>query len=48
MIYYFCVSYVLIGNTEGDVMETILFATQFSIPKIALCLWSDIMKYMKN
>ena len=28
-----CVSYVLIGNTEGDVTETILFAPTFQFPK---------------
>ena len=27
-----CVSYVLIGNTEGGISETILFAPNFQFP----------------
>ena len=33
---YHGISYELIGNTEGGITETILFAPNFSIPKIAL------------
>ena len=40
MKYYLCVSYVLIGNTEGDVTETILFASNFQFQNsIASMRW---------